>query len=208
MTERPRTLLIACGALARETVGLIRSNGWTHYTVSCLPANLHNRPERIAGAVRGKIRAMGPEFDRVLVAYADCGTGGHLDAVLAEEGVERIHGAHCYGFYAGLDKFDELMAEEPGSFFLTDYLVRHFDTLIIKGLGLDRHPELLSIYFGNYRRLVYLAQSEDDGLHGLARDAAARLGLDYEYRFTGMGGLAAFLDPDFGHGTADNRLLA
>jgi hypothetical protein len=208
MSKRPRTLLIACGALAREIVELIRINGWTEYTVSCLPAELHNYPGRIPAAVRKKIRAARRDFDRILVAYADCGTGGLLDAVLAEEGVERIEGAHCYGFYTGVDTFETLMEEEPGTFFLTDYLVCHFDTLIIKGLGLDRHPELLSAYFGNYRRLVYLAQTVNEGLADSARKAAERLGLRYEYRFTGMGGLASFLDPDLNHGSADDRLLA
>jgi len=208
MAERPRTLLIACGALAREIVDLIRLNGWDHYAISCLPAELHNRPDRIPDAVREKIRTARPDVDRILVLYADCGTGGRLDAVLAEEGVERIEGAHCYGFYSGHDDFEALMAEEPGTFFLTDYLARHFDTLIVKGLGIDRHPELLAMYFGNYRRLVYLAQTDNGDLVDKARRAAERLGLDYEYRFTGMGGLAAFLDPSEDHGAADDRLLA
>jgi hypothetical protein len=206
--EPPRTLLIACGALAREIVALNQANGWSHYQVACLPAELHNRPGRIPELVREKIRAARPDYDRIAVLYADCGTGGRLDAVLAEEGVERIAGPHCYSFYAGAPGFDALMEEEPGSFFLTDYLVRQFETLIIKGLGIDRHPQLLADYFGNYRRLVYLAQTEDADLVVRAKAAAARLGLTYEYRFTGMGGLAAFLDPDTGHGEADRRLLA
>ncbi|MCP4329841.1 MAG: DUF1638 domain-containing protein [Alphaproteobacteria bacterium] len=208
MPERPRTILIACGALAREIIALIQANGWTDYAVTCLPADLHNRPERIASAVRDKIRAVRPDYDRIMVLYADCGTGGHLDAVLEEEGVERIAGTHCYGFYSGLSEFDAMMDEEPGTFFLTDYLARHFDTLIIKGLGIDRYPQLLEEYFGNYRRLVYLAQVEDATLAAKAQQAAERLGLCYEYRFTGMGGLAAFLEPRNENGEVDDRLLA
>ncbi len=206
--ERPRSLLIACGALAREIVALNRANGWSHYQVACLPADLHNRPGRIPELVREKIKAARPAFDHIAVLYGDCGTGGRLDAVLAEEGVERIAGPHCYSFYAGAPGFDALMEEEPGSFFLTDYLVRQFETLIVKGLGLDRHPQLRDDYFGNYKRLVYLAQTEDADLVAGAKAAAIRLGLAYVYRFTGMGGLAAFLEPDTGHGEADRRLLA
>ena len=188
-----RTLLIACGALARETLAAIEANGLRHVEVTCLSALLHNRPERIPAAVREKIREHRAEFDRILVLYADCGTGGALDAVLAEEGVERIGGPHCYAFYAGQDAFAALADAEPGTFYLTDFLTRQFDTLVIEGLGLDRHPELLDMYFGNYRRLVYLAQTEDAELQAQARAAADRLGLTYEYRFTGLGELARFV---------------
>lgn len=188
------TLLIACGALAREIVDSLRLNGWTRLRVTCLPAIWHNRPERIPEGVRAKIReARAAGYRRVLVAYADCGTGGLLDKVLEEEGVERLDGPHCYAFYAGQADFEALAEAEPGSFFLTDYLARHFDRLILEGLGLDRHPELLPDYFGNYRRLVYLAQVEDAALRRKAEAAAARLGLDYEYRFTGLGELGDFL---------------
>ena len=188
-----RTLLIACGALARETLAAIEANGLRHVEVTCISALLHNRPERIPEAVREKIREHRAEFDRILVLYADCGTGGALDAVLAEEGVERIGGPHCYAFYAGQDAFAALADAEPGTFYLTDFLTRQFDTLVIEGLGLDRHPELLDMYFGNYRRLVYLAQTEDAELQAQARAAADRLGLAYEYRFTGLGELARFV---------------
>ena len=188
-----RTLLIACGALARETLAAIEANGLRHVEVTCLSALLHNRPERIPEAVRAKIREHRAEFDRILVLYADCGTGGALDAVLAEEGVERIGGPHCYAFYAGQEAFAALSDAEPGTFYLTDFLTRQFDTLVIEGLGLDRHPELLDMYFGNYRRLVYLAQTEDAELQAQARAAADRLGLTYEYRFTGLGELARFV---------------
>lgn len=189
----PRTLLIACGALAREMLALIEANRWGHLTLECLPAKLHNRPERIPDAVRDKIAASRGRFEQIFVAYADCGTGGLLDKVLAEEGVERIGGPHCYSFYAGEGTFEALHEEELGSFYLTDYLARHFETLIIKGMGLDRFPELMETYFGNYRRLVYLAQTEDAELVDKAKAAAARLGLDYEYRLTGYGELTDFM---------------
>lgn len=189
----PRTLLIACGALAREMLALIEANRWDHLTLECLPAKLHNRPEKIPGAVRDKIAASRGRFERIFVAYADCGTGGLLDRVLEEEGVERIGGPHCYSFYAGAEVFEALHEEEIGSFYLTDYLTRHFETLIIKGMGLDRFPELMEAYFGNYRRLVYLAQTKDAELVEKARAAAARLGLDYEYRLTGYGELTDFM---------------
>lgn len=192
-TATRKTLLIACGALAREMMALIEANGWTHLALECLPAKLHNRPEKIPEAVRAKIRDLRADYDRILVAYADCGTGGRLDKVLEEEGVQRIGGPHCYSFYAGAAAFDEMHDEEPGSFYLTDYLARHFDTLIIKGMGLDRYPQLLADYFGNYRRLVYLAQTEDKALRDKAKRAAERLGLEYEYRFTGYGELLAFM---------------
>ena len=188
-----RTLLIACGALARETLAAIEANGLRHVEVTCVSALLHNRPERIPEAVRAKIREHKAEYERIMVLYADCGTGGVLDRVLAEEGVERIGGPHCYAFYAGQQVFDALADAEPGTFYLTDFLTRQFDTLVIEGLGLDRHPELLELYFGNYRRLIYLAQTEDAALQAQARAAAGRLGLEYEYRFTGLGELARFV---------------
>ncbi|MCK6453319.1 MAG: DUF1638 domain-containing protein [Alphaproteobacteria bacterium] len=207
----PATLLIACGALAREIVWLTRANHWRHLTVACLPAHLHNAPQLIPDAVRRKIRNARGRFRRIAVLYGDCGTGGALDRVLAEEGVERIPGPHCYEFYAGAAAFDALMDEAPGSFFLTDYLTRHFDRLVIRGLGLDRHPELLPDYFGHYTRLVYLAQTEDPALTGRAKKAAERLGLSFERRFTGFGRLETFMAAtakDKEDGDADDRLLA
>lgn len=182
-------LIIACGALARELTAVIAANGWQHVQVQCLPADLHNRPEKIPDAVRDKIRAARARFGRILVAYADCGTGGLLDRVLEEEDVERLPGAHCYEFYAGSPAFAALADAEPGSFYLTDFLVRHFERLVIRELGIERHPDLAPQYFGNYRRLVYLAQHEDAQLQALARQAAARLGLAFEYRFSGYGDL-------------------
>lgn len=211
-TPTPRTLLIGCGALAREMVALKRAYGWSHMDLQCLPADLHNRPGKIPEAVRGKIRAAKSRYEHILVLYGDCGTGGRLDAVLADEGVERIAGAHCYEFYAGATDFAALAEREPGTFFLTDYLVRHFDRLIIKGLGLDRYPQLLGDYFGNYRLLVHLAQVEDPALDKAAKAAALRLGLAHERRFTGLQGLARFLGSDAAEdqsvGDSLHRLLA
>ncbi|MBT5013776.1 MAG: DUF1638 domain-containing protein [Rhodospirillaceae bacterium] len=191
----PSTLLIACGALAREITTLRENHGWRHLEVQCLPANLHNRPQLIPDKVREKIQAERDKFDRILVLYGDCGTGGLLDQVLEEEGVERIDGPHCYEFYTGADEFQKMSDADPCAFYLTDYLVRHFDTLIIKGLGIDRFPQLLNDYFGNYTKLVYLAQFEDPELKIKAEAAAERLGLQYVYLFTGYGGLESFIAP-------------
>jgi hypothetical protein len=182
-------LVIACGALAREIAALRRLNDWTALDVRCLPAELHNRPERIAPAVRDAIRAHRDAYRTIFVAYGDCGTGGQLDAVLAEEGVERIPGAHCYEFFAGAKTFDELSEAEPGTFYLTDFLVRHFDRLVTRGLGLDRHPELAGEYFRHYRKLVYLAQTQVPSTIERARQIAQRMGFEFEHRFTGYGGL-------------------
>ena len=189
----PCTLLIACGALAREVLALIRLNGWSHMELACLPAHLHNTPQRIPEAVRARIRAARPKYQRIFVLYGDCGTGGLLDRVLAEEGVERIPGPHCYAFYSGLDAFLAQAEAERACFYLTDYLARHFERLVIQGLGLDRHPELLPLYFGNYEKLVYLAQLPDPRLEQQAKAAARRLGLAYEHRPTGYGELADFM---------------
>lgn len=190
-----KTLVIACGALARELIAVVRANKLDHLKIACLPAILHNRPEKIAPAVREKIRANRDRYHRILCLYGDCGTGGELDRVLAEEGAERIPGAHCYEFFMGTPDFEAMTDADPAIFFLTDYLVRHFDRLIIQGLGLDRFPQLLEVYFGNYKRVVYLAQVEDPGLRKQAEAAAAQLGLEFEMQVTGLVGLEKFLLP-------------
>jgi len=189
MGSQPQVLVIACGALAREIAALRRANHWPHLDVQCLPADLHNHPQRIPGAVREKIRANRDRYPSIFVAYGDCGTGGELDTVLLEENVERIPGAHCYEFFAGSQAFAALGIEEPGTFYVTDFLLRHFDRLVIRGLGLDRHPELIAQYFGNYRRLIYLAQLEAPERLLAARAAADRLGLAFAHRVTGYGEL-------------------
>ena len=184
-------LVSGCGALAPELVELTRRAGLPAMDLACLPASLHHRPERIPAAVRARIRrARRDGYDRIFVAYADCGTGGLLDTVLDAEGIPRLEGAHCYEVFAGSAAFAALADAEPGTFWLTDFLARNFDRLVIGALGLDRHPELRDTYFGNYRRLVYLAQTEDPRLVAAARRAARRLGLAFEHRQTGYGELA------------------
>jgi hypothetical protein len=184
-----RTLIVGCGALARELVELTKP--LPNVDVACLPPELHNRPGGIPARVRARIRRGRREgYERIFVAYADCGTGGLLDPVLAEEGVERLPGAHCYEFFAGRTDFAALADEEPATFWLTDFLARNFERLVIRGLGIDRHPELEQMYFGNYRRVVYLSQTDDPDLLAMARRAAERLGLAFEHRHTGYGELA------------------
>jgi hypothetical protein len=184
-----RALVIGCGALARELLEVAaRIPG---LEIACLPPDLHNRPGGIPAAVRRRIgEARRAGFERIFIAYADCGTGGLLDSMLVEEGVERLPGAHCYEFYAGAAAFAAITDEELGTFFLTDFLASNFDRLVITGLGLDRHPELLPVYFGNYTRLVYLAQTDDPALVAAARRGARRLGLRFEVRRSGFGDLA------------------
>ena len=197
MTSSPpvrRNLIIACGALAREIRALIEVNGFDHLDLVCLPASLHNRPELIPEAVRARIREKRDHYEKIYCAYADCGTGGVLDSVLAMEGVPRIGGAHCYAFFAGQEAFAALAEAEPGTFYLTDFLVRQFETLVIEGMGLDRHPDLLGLYFGNYTKLVYLSQTADARLLEQAKAAAGRLALAFEHVETGMGELAGFIE--------------
>jgi hypothetical protein len=182
-------LLLACGALAREIVDLIEANRWDHVEVQCFPAKWHNTPDLIVPAVRERLRDVKHGYRKVYVLYGDCGTGGQLDAMLQEEGVERIDGPHCYSFFSGNAVFAEKMDREFTAFYLTDYLVRQFDKLIWEGLGLDRHPELRDDYFRHYTKIVYLAQVRDAGLEAKAQAAADKLGLAYEYRFTGYGEL-------------------
>jgi len=193
MNARRGTLLIACGALAREIAALKRANGWSTLEVRCLPAQLHNRPERIAPAVRDAIQANREHYANIFVVYGDCGTRGHLDAVLREEGVERLPGAHCYEFLATSQVFAQLADAEPGTFYLTDFLLRHFERLVIRPLGLDRHPELAGEYFRNYRRLVYLSQVPRATAIEQARRIAASFGFEFEHRFTGYGELGTRL---------------
>jgi hypothetical protein len=191
--EAADTLVIACGAIARELIELRRLNGWDHLAIECLPAKLHNTPALITDSVRQRLDRAEGRYQRVFVGYADCGTGGELDRLLEERGIDRIPGAHCYQFFAGHDEFLAMHDAEPATFYLTDFLCRHFELFVVKGLGLDRHPELMSDYFGNYSRLVFLAQSDDPDLDRRGREAAAYLGLEYERVATGMGDLASSL---------------
>jgi hypothetical protein len=193
LPQKERVLVIACGALAWEIRDALAAGRLDHVELTCLPAQWHNRPEKIAGGVRQIIRENRGRYARFAVAYAECGTQGELDKVCAEEGVARIAGPHCYAFYSGTEKFLARGDADMDSFFLTDFLARQFEAFVIEPLGLDRHPELRDMYFGNYRRLVYLAQTDDAALDGKARAAAERLGLKYERRFTGLGDVPGFL---------------
>ena len=187
MSSSPKLVIIACGALAREVRAVVEQNGLHGIELACLPAKLHNRPDLIAEAVRRKIARLRPLGAPIFCAYGDCGTGGALDRVLAEEQIERLPGAHCYAFYAGLAEFDALQEQELGTFYLTDFLARHFRRLIVEGLRLDRHPELFDDYFRHYRRVVYLAQAPSPALIEHARAAAGFLKLPLEIRETGFG---------------------
>ncbi|KPP91307.1 MAG: Protein of unknown function (DUF1638) [Rhodobacteraceae bacterium HLUCCA08] len=188
-----RTLLLACGALAREILDLIALNRWTHLDLHCLPAILHNSPERIPAAVEAAVAAHRGRYDDIFVVYADCGTGGLLSQKCKELGVEMLQGPHCYSFFEGNAVFAKHAEDEITTFYLTDFLVRQFDAFVIRPLGLDRHPQLRDTYFGHYEKLVYQAQTDDPALTDKARKAADRLGLAFERRFTGYGDLATAL---------------
>ena len=187
-------LIIACGALAQEIVQLQKLNGWNHLHLKCLDAELHNRPHLIAGKLREKIAQHRNEYNNIFVAYADCGSGGEIDRVLEDENIERLPGAHCYSFFAGEQRFKEISEQELGSFYLTDFLAKHFERLVIKGLKLDQHPELRDQYFGNYTRVVYLSQEDNPSVRSLAKNAALFLGLDFEHEHCGYGDLQTGLE--------------
>ena len=184
-----KILILACGALSKEISTLIRLNGWTHLKTRYLPAILHNTPEDIAEQLQINLQAAQAKFSRIFIGYGDCGTRGKIDLLLEEYDVQRLPGAHCFEFYPGKQSFAEMMDEEPGSFFLTDFLVEAFDKLVWQGLKIDRYPELLEIYFKHYKKLVYLGQTESSELQTQAVEIAQRLGLEYEYRFSGYGEL-------------------
>ena len=187
---RGTILLLACGALAREILALKSANNWTHMDLLCLPANLHLWPDRIPDAVENAVIRHRDRYDRIFVVYADCGTGGMLQARCDALGVDMVPGPHCYAFFDGVEAFAARSEYEITAFYLTDFLVRQFDAFVWKPMGFDRHPELIQMMFGNYTRLIYQAQTNDPDLDAKARDAARRLGLTYERRFTGYGDLA------------------
>jgi len=188
-----KILVIACGALAKEITALIQMNNWTHLQLRYLPAKLHNEPNNIPQNIRKYLVNAQNKFSRIFIGYADCGTGGKLDNLLEEFGVQRLPGAHCYEFFSSTQTFSKMLEEEPGSFFLTDFLVKSFENLIWQGLKINRHPELLKVYFRHYKRLVYLAQTESQALQTQAKEIAQRLELNYFYRFTGYGALSPSL---------------
>ncbi|GKY87989.1 DUF1638 domain-containing protein [Sinisalibacter aestuarii] len=186
-----RVLVIGCGALAREILAVLETNGLRHVDLTCLPAIWHNAPAKIAPALEESIVTHRDNYESIFVAYADCGTGGEIEKVCARHGIEMIAGPHCYSFFDGNTTF--ATRDEVTAFYLTDFLTRQFEAFVIRPLGLDRHPELRDIYFGNYERLIYLAQTDDPALDDRARAAAETLGLTYERRFTGYGDLAGAL---------------
>ncbi len=189
-----RVLVIACGMLAREVLAVKAQAGLEHVDLTCLPADHHFRPDRIAPDMeRAIVRARAQGYRQILAGYADCGTGGDLDRVLERHGVPRLEGPHCFAFYQNARAFEASGDRDMLAFYMTDFLCRHFETFFIRPLGLDRHPELAADYFGNYEKLVYLAQTDDPALDRVAEDAAVMLGLAYERRFTGYGDLTSFL---------------
>lgn len=190
---RGRVLLIACGALAREILDLKKRNGWDHLDLTCLPAKYHLYPERITAEVRNAVEKHRDSYDDIFVVYADCGTGGLLQAACEKLGIEMIAGPHCYSFFEGNEAFAAKAEEEFTAFYLTDFLVRQFDAFVWKPMGLDRHPDLRDMYFGNYEKLVYQAQTDDPELTAKAQACAVRLGLRFERRFTGYGDLSTSL---------------
>lgn len=186
-------LLIACGALAREILDLKKRNGWDHMALTCLPAILHIHPDRITQAVEDAVAKHRDDYDQIFVVYADCGTGGLLQKACEELGVEMIKGPHCYSFFEGNQTFADRGDDETTAFYLTDFLARQFDAFVWKPLGLDRHPELRDMYFGNYTKLVYQAQTDDPALTERARACAEKMGLAFERRLTGYGDLEVTL---------------
>lgn len=191
-----KLLVIACGALAREIVWLQKRNGWSQIDLQCLDAELHNRPKLIPEKLREKIERNRSQYEHIFVAYGDCGTGGEIDRVIAEAGdaIERLPGAHCYSFYVGETRFTEIAEQELGTFYLTDFLVEHFDRIMIKGLKLDKHPELRDQYFANYKLVLYLSQRQDPDLLVSAKAAAEFLGLEFRHEHSGYGDLKNSLE--------------
>lgn len=194
MKKKASILVITCSAVAREVNEIKKLGAWVQMDLQSITADLHVTPEKIAPAVADKIDKARDKYDHIFVAYGDCGTSGELDKVLEQRGVSRLPGAHCYDFLAGQETYARLQEEEPGTFYLTDFLARQFERLVIGTLGLDKHPELKSMYFGNYTRLVYLAQTDSDELTEMAQKAADRLGLRFERIFTGTGEMVPALD--------------
>jgi hypothetical protein len=182
-------LVIACGALVREITELKERYGWDHLQLKCIDAKLHLRPALIPARLRDMIRKYKHDYDEIFVAYADCGTTGGIDAVIEAEGIQRLPGVHCYQFFAGSERFAALSDAEPGTFYLTDFLAQHFDQFVTRPLKFEQHPELRDAYFGNYRKLVYLAQKKDAALVAAAQQAAQKLELEFELVQVGYGEL-------------------
>jgi len=187
-------LALACGALAHEILALKAMNGWSQLDLHCLPANLHLYPDKIPDAVEAAVLKLRDKYRRILVVYADCGTGGLLQARCRDLGVEMVEGPHCYSFFAGNEAFAARADDEITAFYLTDFLVRQFEAFVWRPMGFDRHPALIEMMFGNYETLIYLAQTDNPDLDARAEHWAGKLSLAYERRFTGYGDLTPALD--------------
>ena len=197
-------LVIACGMIAREVLAVKEKLSFDHLELTCLPAEFHYYPDRIAPALdKAILQAKADGYQHIFVGYADCGTGGMVDRICEKHGVERMEGPHCFAFYQGIEAFKALEDGDMLAFYMTDFLCRQFEAFFIKPLGLDRHPELIADYFGNYEKVVYLAQTNDPALDKVAEDAARLLGLAYERRYTGYGDLTASLRAKAGKAPAD-----
>ena len=189
MKNTEEILIIGCGAIAHEINEIIKLNNWENVQLQCLNAELHNRPEKLPKKIKFVIDSNSDKYSKIFLAYADCGTGGLIDSMLKDYKIERLKGAHCYEFFAGNDLFSKLSEEEPGTFYLTDFLTKNFERLVVRGLKLDQHPELIESFFGNYKRVIYLVQSSNSELTELAMGIADYLGLEFEERLTGFGDL-------------------
>jgi hypothetical protein len=191
ISEKAKTRVIACGMIAREILDVCEMNGFGHVSLTCLPADYHHKPQLIAPAIdEAIVKARSEGYDNIFIGYADCGTGGQLDKICQKHGVERIEGPHCFSFYIGNQSFDETSDDYTTTFFITDFLARHYENFLLKPLGILKHPELLEMYFGNYTTALYLAQTNDTELDRRAQEIAAILGLNYKRKFTGYGDLA------------------
>ena len=213
---KARVLIIACGALAKEIVALKNLNEWHHLDIQCIDAKLHHRPALIPARLKEQIERYRDQYEKIFVGYADCGTAGGIDRLIEEYGIERLPGADCFACFAGLDNFKALNDEELGTFYLTDFLVRQFDFMVIQMLGIDKHPELRDDYFGNYKRVVYLSQIEDEKLLNAAKVAAERLSLPFVHLHCGYGEVERALSAQLvrrisvypNHGKKSSHILA
>ena len=183
-----KSLVIACGALANELYTIKAMNKWEHYDVQCLDAKLHNRPDLITPKLAEVITKKGESYSQILIGYADCGTNGAIDSLIETDSrLERLSGPHCFSFFIGEKEYKRLSEQEPGTFWLTDFLVRHFDSMVIKTLGLDKHPELRDVYFSNYTTATYLSQISEEKLLHSAKKCSDKLGLEFRHIHTGFG---------------------
>jgi hypothetical protein len=190
-------LVITCGAIAREVMAVAKNAGWQNLKVTQIPAELHNRPDKIPAAVEERLAAYAADYDHVFAAFGDCGTGGMLDKVLEKYNIQRLSGAHCYEFYSGSENFAAMSERELGTFYLTDFVDKNFERLIMEGRGLHKHPKLIEVMVAHYTKLVYLVQEPNRQLDQCAQEAAKKLGLKYERIETGYGQMAQELSAHY-----------